>query len=126
MKSRKRASFLAGLHRDQSDRIRTGRDVPTFVSRLEGDQALLAEAEQRVRSRIRLRRTLPLNLLFLLPGLFFIGTRSRVVLALFIATYPALFLLRALVARFVSALIGPEEILVRQEYERLRGQRQNS
>ena len=121
MKSKKRASLLTELQADQRARIRGGRRTSAPAPQLAGDEALLAQAERSVRKRIWLRRNLPLNLLFLLPGLFFIGTRSRVVLALFIATYPILFVLRALIARFLSPLIGPEEILVRREYERLKG-----
>jgi len=121
MKLKKRTSLLTELQADQRTRIRGGQRTSAPAPQLAGDEALLAQAERSVRKRIWLRRNLPLNLLFLLPGLFFIGTRSRVVLALFIATYPILFVLRALIARFLSPLIGPEEILVRREYERLKG-----
>ena len=121
MESRKRTSLLAELQANQRARIRGGRRTPAPVPHLAGDEALLAQAERTVRRRIWLGRTLPLNLLFLLPGLPLIETRSRVVLVLLIATYPALFALRAFLARLLSALIGPEEILVRREFERLQG-----
>lgn len=81
---------------------------------------MVALAEARVRRRLWLCRTLPLHLLFLAPGLLFVGTRSRLVLILFIAAYPLLFVVRAVLARLLAALIGPEEVLVRREYERLR------
>jgi hypothetical protein len=122
--SKKRTSFLSEIQRDQRDRLRAGRGAhgqpPT------ADDLLLARAERRVRRTLWLRKTLPLNLLFLVPGLFFIGTSSRVVLALFVVTYPLLFLVRALLARLLSAWIGPEEILIRREYERLRMQREDA
>jgi hypothetical protein len=125
VKSKKRTSFLTELQADQRARIRGERPSSTSEAELTGDEALLARAERRVRTRIWLRKTVPLNLLFLLPGLFFVGTRSRLVLVLFVATYPLLFVLRALLARLFSALVGSEEILVREEYERLRGRRPN-
>ncbi len=125
MRSKKKMSLLTELQADQRARIRGGRSASSPAIGLSGDEALLARAERRVRARIWLRKTLPLNLLFLLPGLYFVGTRSRLVLILFIATYPLVFVLRALLARFLSALVGPEEILVREEYERLRRRRQN-
>ncbi len=120
MKRKTRVSFLKELQRDQHDRIRGGRGGSSSRPELIGNEAILAQAEQRIRRRIWLRKTLPLNLLFLIPGLLFIGTRSRLVLALFIATYPLVFVIRALLARLLSALIGPEEVLVRNEYARLR------
>ena len=123
MISKKKTSFLTELQADQRVRIREGRRASSAEAGLRGDEKLLARAERHVRTRIWLRKTLPLNLLFLLPGLLFVGTRSRTVLILFIATYPLVFVLRALLARLLSALIGPEEILVREEYERLRRRR---
>jgi len=125
MKSEKRTSFLAELQADQQARIRGGRRASSPETGLRDGGSLLARAERRVRARLWLRKTLPLNLLFFLPGLLFVGTRSRLVLVLFVATYPLVFVLRALLARLFSALVGPEEILVREEYERLRGRRQN-
>ena len=124
MKSRRKTSLLAELRADQRARIRGGRyALPPRIAFAE-DEALLARAEQRVRRRIWLRRTLPMNLILLVPGLCFIGTRSRVVLAAFIATYPLVFVFRALLGRLLSALVGPEEILVREELERLRSRRE--
>ncbi len=121
---RKKTTFLAEMQRDQRDRIRAGRtDRARSTPPTTADDVLLARAERRVRRIIWLRKTLPLNLLFLIPGLFFIGTTSRLVLALFIASYPLLFLVRAILARLLSALLGPEEILVRREFERLRALR---
>ena len=125
MKPKKRISLLGELQQDQRARIRGDRGMVTSGRELVGDEALFVRAERHVRRRIWLRKSLPLNLLFLLPGLLFIGTRSRLVLALFVAAYPVLFVLRALLARFFSALIGPEEILVRREYERLRDGQQD-
>ena len=54
--------------------------------------------------------SLPLHLLLLAPGLLFIWTRSRVVLAAFIATYPLLLLLRLFFARLLSRLAEPTVI----------------
>ena len=119
MKRKTRVSFLRELQRDQRDRIRGGQAGSPSRPELAGDEAILARAEERIRRRLWLRRALPLNLLFLMPGLLFIGTRSRLVLSLFIASYPLIFVVRALLARLLLALIGPEEILVRNEYERL-------
>jgi len=121
---KKRTSFLSEMQRDQRERLRAGRGVPGPPTT--DDDLLLADAERRVRRIVRLRKTLPLNLLFLVPGLFFVGTTSRLVLALFVATYPLLFVVRALLARLLSASIGPEEILVRRELERLRAQREDA
>ena len=124
MKSKKRTSFLTELQTDQRARIRGGRRASSTEAGLRRDGgSLLARAERRVRTQLWLRKTLPLNLLFFLPGLLFVGTRSRLVLVLFVATYPLVFVLRALLARLLSALIGPEEVLVREEYERLRERR---
>ena len=120
MKSRRKTSLLAELRADQRARIRESLHALPPSASFGGDEALLACAEQRVRRRIWLRRTLPLNLLLLVPGLCFIGTRSLAVLAAFIATYPLIFALRALLGRLLSALVGLEEILVREEFERLR------
>jgi len=123
MKSKKRTPLLTELQADQRSRIRGGRrNLPTGPGLRDGG-SLLARAERRVRTRLWLRKTLPLNLLFFLPGSLFVGTRSRLVLVLFVATYPLVFVLRALLARLFSALIGPEEVLVREEYERLRERR---
>ena len=123
MKSKKRASFLTELQADQRARIRGGRRASSTEPGLHDGGSLLARAEQRVRTRLWFRKALPLNLLFFLPGLFFVGTRSRLVLVLFVATYPLVFVLRAFLARLLSVLIGPEEVLVREEYERLRERR---
>ena len=121
---KRRTSFLSEMQRDQHDRLRAGRGAPGPPPT--GDDLLLAAAERRVRRIVRMRRTVPLNLLFLVPGLFLVGTRSRFVLALLVATYPLLFVIRALLARLLSAWIGPEEILVRRELERLRAQREEA
>jgi hypothetical protein len=123
MKSKKRTSFLTELQADQRSRIREGRRASSTEPGSRDGGSLLARAERRVRTRLWLRKTLPLNLLFFLPGLLFVGARSRLVLVLFVATYPLVFVLRALLARLLSALIGPEEVLVREEYERLRERR---
>jgi|GEM_PF-2827439 hypothetical protein len=80
---------------------------------------LLMQAERAVRHKIRWRKTLPLNLLTFLPGLLFIGTRSKVVLALFVFTYPLALVVRAILARILSAWIGTEEALLRIEYSKL-------
>jgi len=125
VKPKKRISLLRELQQDQWARIRGDHGMVTSGRELVEDEALLVRAERHVRRRIRLRKSHPLNLLLLLPGLLFIGTRSRLVLTLLVATYPVLFVLRALLARFFSALIGPEEILVRREYERLRNGQQD-
>jgi hypothetical protein len=58
----------------------------------------------------------------MLPGLLFIGTRSKVVLALFVFTYPLALLARAVLARLLSVSIGSEETLLRIEYARLLAQ----
>jgi hypothetical protein len=89
-------------------------------------EALLVQAENRVHRRIWVRKNLPLELLFLIPGLLSIGTRSRVVLLLSIAIAPLLFVLQALLARWLPVLIGPEGILVRRQYERLRDRESGS
>ncbi|MCK5247941.1 hypothetical protein KAR02_13635 [Candidatus Bipolaricaulota bacterium] len=80
------------------------------------------QAEKMVRRKVWLRRTLPLNVLMFLPGLLFVGTRSRLVLALFVATYPLVFVIRALLAQALSAWIGSEETMLRAEYEKLSSQ----
>jgi len=42
------------------------------------------------------------------------------VLAVFVFAYPLVFVLRAMLARALSAWIGSEEVLIRREIERLR------
>jgi len=84
---------------------------------------LVLEAERRVRRTIRWRKTLPLNLILLLPSVAFAATRSKLVLAVFVFAYPLAFVLRALLARALSAWIGSEDILIRREVERLRSRR---
>ena len=80
---------------------------------------LLRQAEKAVQQKVWLRKTLPLNLLMLLPGLLFVGTRSKVVLAVLVATYPLVLVVRAILARILSSRIGSEEVLLRIEYARL-------
>ena len=113
MESRKRTSLLTELRADQLSRIPGGRHALLSGIASGGDEAVLARAEQQVRRRIWLRKTLPLNLLLLVHGLRFIGA------------HPLVLVLRALLGRLLSALVGSEEILVREEYERLRGKRQS-
>ena len=79
----------------------------------------LTQAQRNVDRRIWLRTTLPLNLLLLVPGLFFIGTRSSSVLFLWIASFPLVLVFRAILARMLSAWIGSREVLVRRELEQL-------
>lgn len=80
---------------------------------------LLARAERNVRRKIWLRKTLPLNIILLLPGLLFLQTDSGVVLAGFVAGFPVLLLIRALLSRALSAWLGSEELLLRKEIHRL-------
>ena len=87
---------------------------------------LLLQAEKAVRRKVWLRKTLPLNLLMFLPGLVFVGTRSKLVLALFVATYPLVFVIRALLAQALSAWIGSEETMLRAEYGKLSSQAERS
>lgn len=115
---KRRVTFLSEMQHDQRERIRAGRHA--VESPATEDDLLLARAERTVRRSLWLRKSLPLHLLLLAPGLLFIWTRSRVVLAAFIATYPLLLLLRLFFARLLSRLAEPEEILVRRAYERLR------
>ncbi len=115
-----RPGSLAGIHNDATCRLQQALHSGAQGERgRTADDRLLLLAEQRVRRRVWLRKTLPLNLVFLLPGILFIGTRSRTVLALFVATYPLMFVVRALLARGLSAWIGSEDVLVRNEYEKL-------
>jgi len=121
---RGRTSLLAQLQQDQHARLRGGRGGLVHSTQpLFAEDTLLKSAEQAVRRRIWWRRTVPLNALFLIPSLLFVGTRSPVVLIVLVASYPLVFVLRAILARALSAWIGPEEILVRNEYERLRKKR---
>jgi len=118
-----RADSLIGVHEAATLRLRGalhGREKQPWTAI---DDPLLLEAERRVRRTIRWRRTLPLNLILLLPSVAFAATRSKLVLAVFVFAYPLAFVLRALLARALSAWIGSEDILIRREVERLRSRR---
>jgi len=83
------------------------------------NEALLLRAARAVRCKVWVRKTLPLNLVFILPGLMFVGTRSKIVLAIFAATYPLMLVLRAILGQLLSSRIGSEETLLRMEYQKL-------
>ena len=118
-----RPGSLGDIHQEASCRMKSAlsskRQPGVGVSKCD---LLLMQAEKAVRRKVLLRKTIPLNLLTLLPGLLFIGTRSKVVLALFVATYPLVLVVRAILGRILSSWIGSEEILVRIEYVRLNPQ----
>jgi hypothetical protein len=116
-----RANTVAGVYESTSGRLRQALHSDPVSSRaLTSDDRLLDLAERRVRRRVWLRKTLPLNVILLVPGLLFSATRSKLVLAIFIATYPLVFVVRALLGRALSAWVGSEEILLRSELEKLR------
>ncbi len=115
-----RPHSLAGIHQDACCRIRG--ELGTSHHHLSvpsSNEHLLLQAEKTVRRTLWLRKSLPLNLLMLLPGLFFAGTRSRIVLAILVAAYPLMLVVRAVLNRLLSAWIGSEETLIRAEYQRL-------
>jgi len=115
-----RPGSLRDLHGETSGRMKNAlAPTPAPLSSAATDDLLLIEADRLVRRRFRWQKTIPLNLLTMLPGLLFIGTRSKAVLALFVLTYPLALVVRAVLARFLSARIGSEEVLLRREYERL-------
>lgn len=117
-----RANSIAGIYESASSRMKEAvGSGKRLAPHLESDR-LLFQAEKVVRRKVLLRKTLPLNLLMFLPGLLFIGTRSKVVLALFVATYPLVFVVRAVLAQALSAWIGSEEAMLRVEYEKLNSQ----
>ena len=99
--------------------LRQGEQDPLPSSdRLDPDRLLLL-AHKRVDRKIWLRRTLPLNLLFAIPAILIGATRSSRVLYLLIATSPLVLVLRAVLSRALAAWIGPRDVLVRQELDRL-------
>ena len=115
---KRRITFLSEMQHDPRERIRAGRHAAEFPAT--EDDLLLAHAERTIRRSLWLRKGLPLHLLLLAPGLLFVWTRSRLVLAAFIATYPLLLLLHLFLVRHLSRLVEPEEILVRRACEQLR------
>lgn len=120
-KARKpRPGSLGDIHQEATGRLRSAlASTQLPVAPASGTDLLLMQAERAVRRKILWRKTLPLNLLTFLPGLLFIGTRSEAVLALFVLTYPLALVVRAILARILSAWIGSEEALLRIEYARL-------
>lgn len=120
MKRKPRANSIAGIYQDASCRMKAalGSKKRQYGPISESDRLLL-RAEKAIRHKIWLRKTLPLNVLMFLPGLLFIGTRSRLVLAVFVATYPLVFVIRAVLAQALSSCIGSEEIMLRMEYEKI-------
>ena len=93
-------------------------DEPASSDRLDQDRLLLL-AHKRVDRRIWLLKILPLNLLFAVPGILIGATRSSHILFLLIATFPLVLGVRAVLARLLSAWIGPRETMVRRELDRL-------
>ncbi len=121
-----RPDSLIGVHEAATARLRAALHATKERTVAAGsDDRLLLEAERRVRRKVWLRKTLPLNLILLLPGLAFIGTRSKLVLAVFVFAYPFVFVIRTVLARALSAWIGTEDILIRREVERLRSTNQD-
>jgi len=120
MKRKPRANSIAEIYEDASCRMKAALGSKKQQhGPISESNHLLLKAEKAVRHKIWLRKTLPLNVLMLLPGLLFIGTRSRLVLALFVATYPLVFVIRAVLAQALSSWIGSEEIMLRMEYEKI-------
>jgi len=105
------------------DRIRFYKSRSPDRPPLEGDERLLAQARFIVRRRMWLRVNLPITILLSIPGFVFIGTRSSRVLFLFVITSPLLLVIRTLLHRVLISHYGDEEQLVREQYNRLRGNR---
>lgn len=123
MKQKPRVNLISGAYQDALCRMQGAfASKKRQVAHLSESDRLLLQAEKMVRRKVWLRKTLPLNVLMFLPGLLFVGTRSRLVLALFVATYPLVFVIRALLAQALSAWIGSEETMLRAEYEKLSSQ----
>ena len=119
----KHAPRLQEYLSDARGRIRTDlrqkeQDPLPSSDRLDQDRLLLL-AHKRVDRKIWICRTLPLHLLFAIPAVLIGATRSSRVLFLLIATSPLYLVTRAVLSRILSAWIGPRDVLIRQELDRL-------
>ena len=104
--------------RIRGDLKKTPQDAALSSARLDQDRLLLL-AHKRVDRKIWFRRTLPLHLLFAIPAILIGATRSSRVLFLLIATSPLILVVRAVLSRALSAWIGPRDLLIRRELDRL-------
>jgi len=83
-------------------------------------ERLLVAADNRARRRLLFLQKLPIRILFAIPLAVLFMTRSKITIALLLYVFPILVPVAAILAARFSELIGPYDLVLRKQYERLR------